>query len=441
MVTLRILPFLPLLLLAACDEQQILYTVKSPDTILPVTGQGGTVVNPHGPPAAGAALPVPDSIRYAAPFEEPVETLALRGVELQVPKRWRARASDGTMRIAQYDVPGAAAGMEPGEFIVFHFGPDQGGSVQANATRWLSQFTADPGDRTPLALFGQGKVGDATVTRLALKGTWAQPAMVPGSAALPQRGEFGMDALIIEGGPQGPLFLRLTGPFPLVAGEDKVVEAMAATIKFTSGPDTVQVKPTPAPTPAPTSVQTAAPHVHAPGDGHDHSQDQEGTEGLAKVEAPGVAFAIPARWEEQKVASSMRALQFRMPGQDKEDAGEFVVFYFGPDGGGTAEDNLKRWLGQVGQPGGGSSNDVAQTTTLEQKGLTLRRLIVSGTYAPTAMGPMAPPPTPKPDQTLVGVVVEGGKQGPLYLRVTGPKTLLARESQLIESMILSIAPN
>jgi len=27
------------------------------------------------------------------------------------------------------------------------------------------------------------------------------------------------------------------------------------------------------------------------------------------------------------------------------------------------------------------------------------------------------------------------------LRVTGPKTLLARESQLIESMILSIAPN
>lgn len=437
MLSLRFLPFLPLLLLTACDEQQILYTVKSPEPIPPVTGQGGTVVNPHTAPAAGAELPVPDAIRYAAAFAEPVETLALRGVELQVPKRWRARASESAMRIAQYDVAGAAAGMESGEFTVFHFGPDQGGSVQANATRWISQFTADPGERTPLALFGQGKVGDATVTRLALKGTWAQPSMVPGSAAPPPRGEFGMDALIVEGGPQGPLFLRLTGPFPLVAGEDKVIEAMAATIKFTNAPDTAQPKPTPAPTP----VQVAAPHVHTPGDGHDHSQDAAPADGLAKVEAPGIAFAIPARWEAQQTASSMRALQFRLPGEGTEDAGEFVVFYFGPEGGGTAEDNLKRWLGQVRQPDGKPSNDVAQTAKLEQKGLTLTRLIVSGTYAPTAMGPMAPPPTPKPDQMLVGVVVEGGKQGPLYLRVTGPKTLLARESQLIESMILSIAPN
>jgi hypothetical protein len=56
------------------------------------------------------------------------------------------------MRVATYAVP-AAAGDEDGECAVFFFGQGQGGAVDLNLKRWISQFesgekTAKTGKRT-----------------------------------------------------------------------------------------------------------------------------------------------------------------------------------------------------------------------------------------------------------------------------------------------------
>ena len=55
------------------------------------------------------------------------------------------------------------------------------------------------------------------------------------------------------------------------------------------------------------------------------------------------ALAPPAGWTVKPVTSSMRAAQFIIP-----PAGdiELIVYYFGPSGAGSVEDNLDRWFSQ-----------------------------------------------------------------------------------------------
>ena len=57
-------------------------------------------------------------------------------------------------------------------------------------------------------------------------------------------------------------------------------------------------------------------------------------------------FSKPAKWVEQKTASSMRAAQFGVLGKGGKPVGECVFFYFGPGQGGGVQANVQRWLGQ-----------------------------------------------------------------------------------------------
>src|SRR5262249_39659936 len=67
--------------------------------------------------------------------------------------------------------------------------------------------------------------------------------------------------------------------------------------------------------------------------------------------------AAPADWTSKPVSSGMRAADFVLPGKPGADA-ELLVYYFGPDGAGSVEDNITRWLEQFEQPDGKASRDV-----------------------------------------------------------------------------------
>jgi len=421
------------LLLAACNEEQILYKTKATEPIPPVPVQlgmppAGQAISPHG---AGGSIPIPaapaksGSFAKGASLAEAAEPITLAGHSIPVPTRYESRDPSSAMRIAEFRVPGAA-GESDGEWTVFYFGKGQGGSAADNFARWQGQFKPLAAGKDPMVAMDEFESNGLRITTGELEGFYNPGAMAAGPPP-PADAPWAMIALVVEGGPEGPLFLRWTGPSALIAREKAAIEGIAGGIR------------------AEGAAVAAAAETPPPGV-EERGQDAKATAGgdlkLSRVEAPGVAFAVPATWSESASPSAMRALQFAIPGPaDNPGAtGEFVVFYFGPGGGGTVDDNLRRWAGQITRADGSSTYDKADIERTTIGSFSLASIYAEGTYAPTAMGPMAPAPVARDGFALMGIIVEGGAEGPLYLRFTGPIETVKAQRDHIGVLLRSLEP-
>jgi hypothetical protein len=228
------------LFLAGCEEQQVLYEKESTRPIPPVPEQielAAGVVPQTTPPAAPVAtapsgLGEPVSVDFdGLDLTEPVVAVPLAGVTISLPTRYEKAAVESAMRLATYTIPATTPGGDAGELVVFYFGKGQGGSAHDNAMRWMRQFAPQTPGASPVVRYESGVVNGLTVTRAAFEGTWTQPAMGPGAPPSAPRRGWAMDALVIEGGPQGSVFIRWTGPAELMRAEGDVVAAAAASAR------------------------------------------------------------------------------------------------------------------------------------------------------------------------------------------------------------------
>ncbi len=149
-----------------------------------------------------------------------------------------------------------------------------------------------------------------------------------------------------------------------------------------------------------------------------------------QAQEPSLTFDPPPEWIAVQVSSPMRAAQFTLPkaAGDAEDA-ELVVFYFG-GAGGSVEANLERWTGQMLQPDGRRSADVAMTTAFTAGDLAVTLLDVPGTYA-AEVRPGSGMRYHKPDFRLKAAVVET-PAGPYFFKLTGPeRTVEAWDAPLV----------
>lgn len=146
----------------------------------------------------------------------------------------------------------------------------------------------------------------------------------------------------------------------------------------------------------------------------------------------GIGFDLPAGWQSETPSSSMRLAQASIPG--KAGAGQLVVFYFGPGGGGGVEDNLQRWIDQVAAEG----RSEPQRGTLQANGLQATWLDVSGTLLPSGMG--SGPTEPVPGSRLLGAVVEG-PGGPWFFKATGPAATLGEQREAFLQLLRSARPS
>lgn len=139
------------------------------------------------------------------------QAVSLLDYEAAAPAGWEARSPENSMRVAEFQV-----GDEPGaaEVIVYYFGPGQGGSAEANVTRWEGQFTGPDGG--PVQAEVSTLEGVAFPTTLAeLEGTYARGmGMGPGAgAAEPDQA---LMAAVVET-PRGSLYPQLFGSREAVA--------------------------------------------------------------------------------------------------------------------------------------------------------------------------------------------------------------------------------
>jgi len=123
------------------------------------------------------------------------------------------------MRAATYTVGDA-------ECVVYFFGEGQGGSVEANMTRWKGQFTVN-GQPAP-AKTATKTLNGLKASTLDITGNYAGmggPTMAP----LAPKADYRMLAAIVEG-PGGNIFVKFTGPVKAITANMAKYEVLLNSI-------------------------------------------------------------------------------------------------------------------------------------------------------------------------------------------------------------------
>lgn len=180
------------------------------------------------------------------------------------------------------------------------------------------------------------------------------------------------------------------------------------------------------PAPAPGS---SAPGSSAPGSGA--AEGARGANDDGAVRAASVAFEKPESWRIVP-AGSMRAAQLAAPASDGAEDAEVVFFHFGPRGAGSVDDNIARWANLVldddGMPDDPNVNEHSVS------GLRITEVQLEGTYM---SGSPAGPKTPRHNFVMLGAIVQGGPEGDVFIRMTGPAAVVRAHEQAWRSLLLS----
>lgn len=160
----------------------------------------------------------------------------------------------------------------------------------------------------------------------------------------------------------------------------------------------------------------------------------------AALQAATLKFDAPAGWVSKPPASTMRVVEYTLPkvAPDTEDAA-LAVYFFGPQAG-TVQANLDRWIGQMSQPDGRTSKDVAKTTTFQTtSGLKVSLIDLTGTYV-AEMSPGSADHFNKPGFRLRAAVIETS-EGSYYVKLTGPAKTVGRWEKEFEAFVKSARLN
>jgi hypothetical protein len=141
------------------------------------------------------------------------------------PVKWERIETASPMRKAQFKVNDADK-KNSAEVVFFHFGPANGGGVQANVDRWYSQFQ-EPREKIG-AKSEEVTIGKRKVTLVRAEGTYLSG--MPGGARTPQPGTALLGAIMESG--EGNVFVKMTGPAALVkSSEDDFKKMIESALK------------------------------------------------------------------------------------------------------------------------------------------------------------------------------------------------------------------
>lgn len=142
--------------------------------------------------------------------KEEVKTREAKAGELtlMVPETWTEQEPENKLRLAQFEIPSAEGDEAKGELVVFNFGKEGGGEIDANVKRWFDQFARD--DRKMKRFKGESKSGKYVLVEI--DGTWNKTIGPPVLMKTEKMPGTRMLAVILSVEDQGNYFLRLAGP-------------------------------------------------------------------------------------------------------------------------------------------------------------------------------------------------------------------------------------
>lgn len=148
----------------------------------------------------------------------------------------------------------------------------------------------------------------------------------------------------------------------------------------------------------------------------------------------GVSWEVLERWPVAGEANDFRVRTWRLPAISMDGAGECVLYRF--PGGGDAQANLHRWLGQFRGPDGTAGSVEADQAERKVNGLPSWLVRARGTYVST--GPSMDGPEQRfENYGMIGAVVMAPGD-PAFVKCTGPFPLIDKESGAIVDLIDSL---
>lgn len=168
----------------------------------------------------------PLTIRRSGADDIGVRTIGVaNGVAYYVPQAWTLDQPSNTMRLAQLQLPaGEGSELEPGVLVI---SGGIGGSVYDNLNRWLAQM---PGTLfTPqVQVIDFGERDPLLITQVIMYGTLRGGTPGGPSEDLQDTGFFGA---IVEGGPEGTVFVKATGPREVMERHRKIWDYFVRTLR------------------------------------------------------------------------------------------------------------------------------------------------------------------------------------------------------------------
>ncbi len=160
--------------------------------------------------------------------------------------------------------------------------------------------------------------------------------------------------------------------------------------------------------------------------------------GCYRVSMSGLSFTPQEGWMRQQSEGPARMAQYELSGEKGTEPATLTIFHFGPQGAGTVEANIDRWISQFEQPDGRESKQVAHLSSDNVNGMERHCVDVTGTFvAPEAPG--SPKKRNDPGFRLIGCVVATGA-GPYYIRFLGPAATVERRKPGYDSFMASLMP-
>lgn len=145
------------------------------------------------------------------------------------------------------------------------------------------------------------------------------------------------------------------------------------------------------------------------------------------VKLRALTLKVPATWKQVPSQSSMRLATFQVQAAGDGMPGELTIYNF-PGGGGSAEANISRWIGQFESKGRES-----KVTSGKAGKHDYIFLDASGTYNQPIGPPIRRQSKPVPNSRMLGVILTLDA-GVYFLKMTGPdETILAQADALRQS--------
>jgi hypothetical protein len=155
----------------------------------------------------------------------PAEPIKVGVFTFTVPEGWKTVTPSSPMRKAQLEI---AQGSDKAEVTFFQFGAGQGGSVAENVARWFSQFPGSDDKRKTETV----QAGSVKITYVTTEGTFSSG--MPGGPATPMTG-YALCGAILES-PDGNVFIKMTGPEPVVKSSIEAFKKMVSEAAKNSAP-------------------------------------------------------------------------------------------------------------------------------------------------------------------------------------------------------------
>ncbi len=152
------------------------------------------------------------------------------------------------------------------------------------------------------------------------------------------------------------------------------------------------------------------------------------------VKLGGLSSKAPSSWKQEEPILKLRTYQFKLPkaAGDTEDA-ELVVFYF-DGGGGSADDNIKRWKSMFTAPKGKTIDDVSKVEKFKVGPASVTYVDVAGDYLFKSPGDPKAKGENKTDFRRLGVIFEW-PAGPYFITLTGPARTMEQHKKSFDDWL------